>query len=78
MNRTYELSIERTVVDTYVVEARSRTEASMAVSALMLDGQSPASSIEIRRKVNTPIVVEKTLPLDGTDRDRGDGTIGAF
>ncbi len=78
MNRTYELSIERTVVDTYVVEARSRTEASMAVSALMLDGQSPASSIEIRRKVNTPVVVEKILPLDGTDRDRGDGTIGAF
>jgi hypothetical protein len=77
MNRTYELSIERTVVDTYVVEARSHTEASMAVSALML-GQSPASSIEIRRKVNTPVVVEKTLPLDGTDRDRGDGTIGAF
>lgn len=77
MNRTYELSIERTVVDTYVVEARSHTEASMFVSALML-GQSPASSIEIRRKVNTPVVVEKTLPLDGTDRDRGDGTIGAF
>lgn len=67
MNRTYELSIERTVVDTYVVEARSRTEASMAVSALMLDGQPPASSIETRRKVNTPVVVETPLPFDGAD-----------
>ena len=64
MIRTYELSIERTVVDTYVVEATSRTDASMKVSGLMLEGVPPTASVETRRKVTAPTVVETALPLD--------------
>lgn len=64
MKRSYELSIERTVVDTYVVEARSRTEASMQVSQLMLAGEPPVSTVETRRHVRQPIVVETQLPLE--------------
>lgn len=60
MKRTYELQIERRIVDTFRVEASSRTDAAMKLALAINDGAQPTSSMEIRRTtLGAPSVVEQ-------------------
>lgn len=61
--RKYELTIERRVQDTYVVEATSRTDASMKVAELILGGVPPDTSVEVERKTKgAPVVLDEIFP----------------
>jgi hypothetical protein len=47
--------VTRTVRDDYVVEARSRTEASVEVGVRIAMGTPPEHSTELSRRVGTPL-----------------------
>lgn len=72
MKRTYELQIERRIVDTFQIEATSRTEAAMQLALAIANGATPTSSMEIRRTtLGAPSVVEQdadsqTREIDST------------
>lgn len=59
MKRTYELAIERRIVDTFRIEASSRTDAAMKFALAINDGAEPITSTEIRRTtLGAPTVVD--------------------